>query len=154
MHSVNLLKLVKKNFIKSVKNLEIKRFGKKIKKINGILKILFLKIGNGMRIRKSNRKFFPLKDSNLQITDCGKIILKKDEQVTFEFNKKKYDFCCTNWGFYASPSINSRLKKEGFKIGLFKNKENKRYILAVDKDKIKNFKIFLKETKHSLINWL
>ena len=107
-----------------------------------------------MRIKKSKRVFKPNKNSKIEITDCGKIYLKNNEQVTFIFNKKNYDFCQKNWGFYASSSINSRLKKEGFKLGLFKNKNDRRYIYAVDTSKIKTFKSFLKKTNHTLISWL
>ena len=80
--------------------------------------------------------------------------MNNNEQVTFKFNKKNYDFCQKEWGFYVSASINSRLKKEGFKIGLFKNKKNRRYIYAVDKDKKTIFQNFLKNTNHKLIKWL
>ena len=107
-----------------------------------------------MKIKKTKRKFRPIKNSELEITDCGKIYLDDNEQVTFGFNKKSYDFCQTNWGFYVTSSINSRLKKEGFKVGLFKNKNQRRYVYAIDNKKIKIFKLFLKKTNHTLVSWL
>ena len=107
-----------------------------------------------MKYFKRKRKFKVSHNSKNYNIDCGSIKLNNNEQVTFKFNKKNYDFCQKQWGFYVSASINSRLKKEGFKIGLFKNKKNRRYIYAVDKDKKNIFQNFLKNTNHKLLKWL
>ena len=107
-----------------------------------------------MKYLKRKRKFKVSQNSQDYNIDCGSIRLSNNEQVTFEFNKKNYDFCQKKWGFYVSASINSRLKKEGFKVGLFKNKKNRRYIYAVDKDKKNIFQNFLKKTNHKLLKWL
>lgn len=67
-----------------------------------------------MIIKKKIRKFKPSKNSAIVLKDCGKIILNDNEQVTFsERNKKNSDYDVTKkeWGYYATPSINSRLKK-------------------------------------------
>ena len=46
----------------------------------------------------------------------GDISLSNNEQVTFVSKSNgRYDICKKSWGYYATPSINSRLKKEGFK---------------------------------------
>ena len=42
----------------------------------------------------------------------GTVYLAPNEQLTFVTeNKNRYDVARKYWGFYATPSINSRLKK-------------------------------------------
>ena len=63
-----------------------------------------------MIIYKKNRKF-KVGEKNIVLKEVAKISLKKNELVTF-FNKKvQYDIVKKDWGFYATPSINSRLIK-------------------------------------------
>ena len=84
-----------------------------------------------------------------------KIHLAEDEQVTFITKKKaEYDIISKNWGFYVTPSINFRLKKQGFKIALVKNKLNRIYIMAVEKKNISKFKKYCKEEDQKVILWL
>ncbi len=47
--------------------------------------------------------------------DCGRISLDPDEQVTFLTESGgEYDVARKDWGFYATPSINARLRDFGF----------------------------------------
>ena len=67
-----------------------------------------------MIVKKKLRKFKPSKYSDVVLKDCGKIILNNNEQVTFSDKYKQnndYDVTKKDWGYYATPSINSRLKK-------------------------------------------
>ena len=43
--------------------------------------------------------------------------------ITFFNGKIEYDIVKKNWGFYATPSINGRLIKFGYKTCLIKNKK-------------------------------
>lgn len=90
------------------------------------------------------------------IKDFGKISLAENEMISFQTNsKKEYDFVAKEWGFYASPSLNSRLKKEGFKTALVVNETNQVYVMVVEKDKIEKFKIYLKDNQDNrVICWL
>ena len=91
----------------------------------------------------------------ITIKDYGEIMLKKNEMVSFVTkSKKKYDFTAKDWGFYVSPSINGRLKKEGFKIALVKNKLGKFYVMAVEKEKIKIFKAFCLSENKKILKWM
>jgi hypothetical protein len=106
-----------------------------------------------MRIVKKSRTFKP-GPGIAPIKECAKIQLVKNEQVVFLSYGSKYDFCKTNWGFYASPSINGRLKNEGFKCFIITNKNKKKYFVVVNKSKISKFREFLKDTKHVISNKL
>ena len=70
-------------------------------------------------------------------------------------NKKEYDFVKKDWGYYATPSINSRLKKFKFLTFLIKNKLTKfLFILVVYKEKMSLFKKYLKKEKLEIIDCL
>ncbi len=114
-------------------------------------------IGNGMNIKlkKYPRKFLVGSKKTLYIKDMGRIYLAPNEQLTFiTENKKKYDFCRKNWGFYATPSINSRLKKEGFKTVLTKNPINRIFVMIIEKENMLKFKKYCKDHKLKILFWL
>ena len=91
-----------------------------------------------------------------EIKDLGKILLDNNELVTFKTpSGKNFDFVAKEWGFYATPSINDRLKKEGFKTALVVNEINQLYIMVVEVDKLDIFSGYLKENQdNKLICWL
>lgn len=109
-----------------------------------------------MRIikKKPPRKFKPSK--NIIIKDCAKIYLNSNEQVTFLTKKKQeYDVCKKEWGFYATPSVNGRLKSYNFKTAIIQNiKTKKIYIFILEKGKEKKFYRYLKEENCKVIKWL
>ena len=110
-----------------------------------------------MKIIKKNppRKYKVGIDNQITIKDCGSILLEENEQITFlTSDEKEYDVARKNWGFYATPSINSRLKNFGFKTALVKNSFGMYYIMLVDKNMISEFQNYLKEEKQSIEQWL
>jgi hypothetical protein len=104
-------------------------------------------------IKEIPRKF---QVNDIEIKDFGKINLDENEMISFKTNSnKEYDFISKEWGFYATSSINGRLKKEGFKTALVVNEFNKIYIMIVEVDKIDEFKIYLKDNQdNKIICWL
>ena len=85
----------------------------------------------------------------------GTVYLAPDEQLTFiTKSKKRYDVARKNWGFYATPSINSRLKKEGFKTALVKNTLNRIFVMIIERKKISLFKKYCKNQNQKIILWL
>ena len=68
----------------------------------------------------------------VEIKDCGRVSLDADEQLTFVTESgAEYDVARKDWGFYASPSLNGRLKQFGLRGVLIQNKESKRYFLLL-----------------------
>jgi hypothetical protein len=91
----------------------------------------------------------------IEISDCGEVHLKPDEQVTFVTpSGKQHDFAAKSWGFYATPSINDRLVRQGFKTALVRNTKGQIYLMVVDPEKIKEFEAYLKEEKQQVMEWL
>ncbi|OGW83044.1 MAG: hypothetical protein A2987_01800 [Omnitrophica bacterium RIFCSPLOWO2_01_FULL_45_10] len=89
------------------------------------------------------------------ILDCGEVRLDNNEQVTFVTKAgKRYDVTAKSWGFYATPSVNSRLKKEGFRTALVKNRDGRLFVMLVDETKISLFKKYLKSETSKVEKWL
>ncbi len=94
-------------------------------------------------------------DQQISISDCGRVYLEPDEQVTFVTPAgKEHDFVAKNWGFYATPSINGRLADQGFKTALVKNSLGKYYIMVVDPDQMADFDTYLEIERHEIAEWL
>ena len=72
-----------------------------------------------IKLNKSPRKFIVgmNKKKKIKLTDCGKIYLKPNEQISFVTQShSSHDVTRKKWGFYATQSINSRLKKKLYLI--------------------------------------
>lgn len=88
------------------------------------------------------------------IKDQGKVYLNDNELLSFVTKTgKEYDFVAKDWGFYASPSLNSRLVKEGFKSALVRNNSGQIYLMIVDKDKIDEFNEYI-QSDQKVVAWL
>lgn len=110
-----------------------------------------------MEITNNNppRKFTVGINNEITISDCGKICLNADEQVTFiTEDNKEYDVARKDWGFYATPSINGRLEKFNFKTALVKNLKNQLYVMIVENEKMAEFNEYLKSEKLEVVTWL
>lgn len=105
------------------------------------------------RLKKSPRVFVV---KGHRIKDYGKIFLKDGEMVSFVTpSGRECDFSAKDWGFYLGPSVNSRLKKEGFKVCLATNEQGQLYVHAVEKDKLAAFKKYLKTNQsNKILCWL
>jgi len=90
----------------------------------------------------------------IQIKDCARIELKPEEQVTFMTEVGgEYDVVRKSWGFYATPSLNSRLEKFGLRAVLVRNSDSKFYVLLVEKGKETDFQNYLYMEKLTIIHW-
>ena len=107
-------------------------------------------------IKKKPPRIFSVGVNNsITISDCGRIYLSANEQVTFvTANGREYDFAAKSWGFYATPSVNSRLVKQGFKTALVRNTAGQYYVMVVEKGHMKDFQKYLKDEKQQLVEWL
>lgn len=105
--------------------------------------------------RKVPRPFVVGMKKKLIIRDMGEVYLAPNEQLTFiTESKKKYDLARKDWGFYATPSVNSRLKKEGFKTAVVKNQLKRIFVMIVEKKKIQKFKKYCKDQNQEILFWL
>ncbi|RMH55659.1 MAG: hypothetical protein D6679_10950 [Candidatus Hydrogenedentota bacterium] len=91
----------------------------------------------------------------IEITDLGKILLEPWEMITLKTPEgKECDITATSWGYYLAPSLNARLRREGYKVALVVNEAGKYFINAVEKEKTDLFFRYLKEQGSRLLFWL
>ena len=65
-----------------------------------------------------------------------------------------HDFACKDWGFYSTPSINGRLKNEGFKTALVENLKGQVYVMSVDSERIDIFEKYCENESQTILEWL
>jgi hypothetical protein len=107
-----------------------------------------------LKLRKKPRKYDVGINKKIKISDLGKISLKPDEQISFVTkNFASHDVTRKNWGFYATQSINSRLKKR-FKTALVINPLKRIFIMLVEKKFLKQFKNYCKSEDQKVLMWL
>lgn len=102
------------------------------------------------------RKFYVGVNSKIAIEDVGDMSLSHNEQLTFVTDQSgaRYDFVRKDWGFYATPSINGRLKNEGFKTALVENLQGRIYIMVVERSQMALFDTYCQVEKQKVIRWL
>lgn len=105
--------------------------------------------------KKIPRKYKVGLKQNIIINDLGSIFLEPDEQITFKTkDRKEYDFCRKDWGYYSTPSYNDRLVNNFFKTAIVRNSKGQEYVMVVEKNKMKEFKEYLKKEKNFVLEWL
>lgn len=108
-----------------------------------------------LKLNKQVRYFNVGVEKNITLADCGKIYLKPNEQLTLiTEDNKEYDICRKEWGFYATPSVNGRLKKFNLLGSLVKNNSGYVYLLLVEKNKKELFYAYLEKENQTFIKWL
>jgi len=89
------------------------------------------------------------------IKDCGRIELAPDEQVTFITEKGgEYDIARKAWGFYATPSLNGRLKQFGLRPALVKSPTGRYYIFLQEIGREGEFNNYLESERQRIVCWL
>lgn len=108
-----------------------------------------------IEIKNPPRKFKVGSSQQIEISDCGSIYLNPDEQVTFITKTgKRHDFAAKSWGFYVTPSVNDRVKNEGFKTALVRNQFGKHYVMVVEVEKVKEFQDYLQAEQNTVVEWI
>lgn len=91
----------------------------------------------------------------ITIRDCGTVHLEPDEQLTFlTRDGNEYDFAAKDWGYYATPSVNGRLKSFGYKTAFVRNTMGKHYVMVVREDKMDSFQTYLDAESQQVVSWL
>lgn len=120
-------------------------------------KFSYQRMGVGMKTAFKNppRKYRVGKNQAITIHDTGSLLLDIDEQITFlTEDGKEYDVCRKEWGYYATPSLNDRLRKNGFLSVLVKNASGHIYLWLVEEEKQTAFKRYLEAENQHIVEWL
>ena len=91
----------------------------------------------------------------LHLSDCGRVSLSADEQVTFTTEAGgEFDVARKSWGFYATPSTNGRLKTFGLRAALVRNVAGRLFVVLVEQSKEAEFLAYVDSDKQTLLTWL
>lgn len=91
----------------------------------------------------------------LHLSDCGRVALAADEQVTFTTDAGgEFDVTRKDWGFYATPSTNGRLKTFGLRAALVRNVAGRLFVVLVEQGKENRFLAYIEADKQTLLTWL
>ena len=106
-------------------------------------------------ITKPIRSFETGRDNDVVIKDCAHITLNPDEQVTFFTGEgDEYDVVKKNWGYYATPSTNFRLKNFGLNAVIVRSHESRIYVFLVKKGSETDFRKYCCKEGHNELLWL
>ena len=101
------------------------------------------------------RRFTIGNDKRIEIKDCGRVALQADEQLTFTTpSGGEYDLVRKDWGFYATPSLNARLRDFGLRAVLVKNGIGRYFVLLVENGSEASFEKYMEDEKMIVITWL
>ena len=93
--------------------------------------------------------------SGIAISDCGDVHLAADEQVTMvTASGRRMDVAAKDFGFYATPSVNGRLKREGFKTALVRNTAGQVYVMVVEQERMDRFDAYCAAGNQTVLEWL
>ena len=89
------------------------------------------------------------------IKDCGKIEMNPDEQVTFVTpTGTEYDVARKSWGYYATPSLNGRLKNFHLRGALMRGETGKLWVALIEQGQESDFEAYLIMEHLTLVCWL
>jgi SAM-dependent methyltransferase len=101
------------------------------------------------------RRFVTGRGDPIVISDCARIVLEPDEQVTFvTASGAEYDVARKEWGFYATPSVNGRLLNFGLRAVLIRSYVGKYYVLLVERGRESRFDEYLRVENNTIVQWL
>ena len=66
----------------------------------------------------------------------------------------EYDVVRKSWGYYATPSLNGRLRNHGFRAVLVRNTRGKIYLLLVEEGCEEDFHAYLNTERQEILCWL
>jgi hypothetical protein len=92
---------------------------------------------------------------SLTLSDCGRLHLAPDEQVTFvSEGGAEYDVTRKDWGFYATPSTNGRLRAFGLRTALVLSGKGRLFVMLVESGKETAFLKYVEQDRQRLLCWL
>lgn len=107
--------------------------------------------------KKQPVRVFNVGDGNgIQIRHCADIDLCADEQVTFVTNSgTEFDVVRKTWGYYATPSLNGRLRDFALRAVLVRSVQfGKVYLLLVEEGFEESFQQYIDLDGMHIITWL
>ena len=92
--------------------------------------------------------------------DHGALVFQPPDERTNEIvtlktaSGRACDVAGTSWGFYLGPSLNSRLRGQGFRAAIMVNPKDQIYLVAVEVDQMDRFSRYLQANGSRVLFWL
>ena len=108
-----------------------------------------------LKMMEPPRIFTVGKENNIHIRHCADISLEANEQVTLVTpSGTEYDVVRKSWGYYATPSLNGRLRDFCLRAVLVRNKSGRLYLLLVEEGSEAEFQAYLANEQQAIVCWL
>ena len=88
------------------------------------------------------------------MSDCGRVELKPNEQLTFVTETTEYDVARKSWGYYGTPSTNGRLRNHNLRTALVANAADRIYVMLVEAGREADFYEYLRHDDQRVLIWL
>lgn len=94
--------------------------------------------------------------SGITLQHCADVRLEPDEMVTFITPEgSEYDVVRKSWGYYATPSLQNRILKNGFRAALAQNKNTKdKFIVLVQENHLLDWSEYAARENLVVLAWL
>ncbi len=92
--------------------------------------------------------------AGVTIEHVADVQLEPGEQVTFTAAGSEWDVVRKEWGYYATPSLNRRLRDHGLRGALTANADGRVALLLVEPDKQDQFEAYCQEQSMRVLAWL
>jgi hypothetical protein len=93
--------------------------------------------------------------AGVELVECAHVALSPGEFVTFATPEgREYDVVAKEWGFFATPSVNNRLRSFGFRTAILVDAAGKRFVVLVAEDRMAHFEAYLASTGDRVEEWL
>lgn len=94
-------------------------------------------------------------DVKRTLSDCGRLELDPDEQVTLTTESgNEYDVTRKSFGFYATSSLNGRLQQFHLRAVLTRNHIGRYFLLLVEEGMEYDFSKYLDEEQMKVVCWM
>jgi len=101
------------------------------------------------------RVFVTGRGGGIRMSDCARIALDADEQVTFVTpSGAEYDVARKSWGFYATPSLDARLARFGLRAALVRNGAGRHFIFLIERGADQDCARYMEAERIEIVAWL
>ena len=110
-----------------------------------------------MEVRKPDppREFVAGPGIDSAIRHCADVTLTPGEQITvLTETGKQWDIVRTGWGFYGTPSLDSRLRDQKLRACLVETSAGKRFIWIVDAHCVDELRAYMRNIGVCRFAWL
>ena len=99
---------------------------------------------------------FEVGETPVKIRHVANVELDADELISLVSpDNRELDIVAKAWGYYVTPSLQGRLKRNGMRAALMRNVMTRQlFVVAVHQDEIESWETYMKAENQELVIWL